>query len=77
MSSASSPLATSGTGAASAHSIARVLPSDRAIMLLEGRDPANAELTFIVAQAAASDALTSQIDSETRLNICVPCDKLA
>lgn len=78
MSSASSPsLATSGTGYAPAHTVARVLPSDRAIMLLEGRDPANAELTFVVAPVAASDALSAQIDRETRLNICVPCDNLA
>ena len=77
MSSASSPLATSGTGSVSATTVARVLPGDRAIMLLEGRDPANAELTFIVAQVTAIDALSTQIDSETRLNICVPCDNLA
>jgi hypothetical protein len=77
MSSAPSSLANSGTGSASAHTVARVLPGDRAIMLLEGRDPANAVLTFIVAPVTAIDALTTRIDSETRLNICVPCDNLA
>jgi hypothetical protein len=77
MSSGPSSLANSGTGSASAHTVARVLPGDRAIMLLEGRDPANAALTFIVAPVTAIDALTTRIDSETRLNICVPCDNLA
>jgi hypothetical protein len=60
---------------APAETVARVLPADRAMVLLEGTDPENAAISFVIAahQAATAHAQGNEI----RINMCVPCDGLA
>lgn len=74
MSSASMPtLDNSNAISAPAAVVTRVLPSDRAIMLLEGREPANAELPTVFAQGATS---TTEPADATPINYCIPCEIL-
>lgn len=63
------------TGTESTAAVARILPGDRPIALIESLDPANDDVIFVLmppeSQASGSGAVIE------RLNICIPCGELA
>lgn len=63
------------TGPESTAAVARILPSDRSIALIESLEPANGDVSFVVT-LPDHEASGPRVVYE-RLNICIPCEELA
>lgn len=53
--------------------VAQILPGDRGIAQIEGREPGNSGVTFIVSPASSPDTPREYPEP---LNICIPCYRL-
>ncbi len=77
MPSAAEPRAGNSVEPVAAHTVVRLRPADRTILLIESRDPENTGLRFVIAQDDGTETPPASLDAETPINLCLPCEALA